>query len=236
MPSAMPSLPATPSPPSPTGWLWRALALLGGLAAVGAGLRALPRLDAGLLDRLVIGHGLTGIALFLLLGALGCAVGVPRQVAAFAAGYAFAAGFGLWAAGLLAMAAQMLGCAADFGWARLLARDWVAARLPARLARLQDRVAARPFTATLTLRLLPVGNNLALSLLGGASGVPALPFLAASAVGYLPQTAVCVLLGGGIQLGRGAQVAIAAGLFGASAALGVWLWRAPAGRRLSSAA
>jgi uncharacterized membrane protein YdjX (TVP38/TMEM64 family) len=231
MSPAAPSLHATPSPPSPTGWLWRALALLGGLAAVGAGLRALPRLDSGLLDRLVIGHGLTGIALFLLLAALGCAVGVPRQVAAFAAGYAFAAGLGLWTAGLLAMAGQMLGCAADFGWARLLGRDWLAARLPARL---RDRVTARPFTATLTLRLLPVGNNLALSLLGGASGVPAVPFLAASAVGYLPQTAVCVLLGSGIQLGHGAEVAIAVGLFAAAAALGLWLWRAPAGRRLSA--
>jgi len=231
MPPAAPSLPATTSPPSATGWLWRALALLGGLAAVGAGLRALPRLDSGLLDRLVIGHGLTGMALFLLLGALACAVGVPRQVAAFAAGYAFTAGLGLWTAGLLAMVAQMIGCAADFGWARLLARDWLSARLPARV---RDRVTARPFTATLTLRLLPVGNNLALSLLGGASGVPAVPFLAASAVGYLPQTAVCVLLGSGIQLGHGTEVAIAVGLFAASAALGAWLWRAPAGQRLSA--
>lgn len=230
-----PALHAAASAPDPAAgfsvrlaWSWRALALLAGLAAAGAALRALPRLDAGLLDRLVIGHGAAGMAVFVGLAALGCAVGLPRQVAAFAAGYAFAGSFGLAAAGLLAMAAQMLGCAADFWWARVLARGWVAARLPAVLARLQARVAARPFAATLMLRLLPVGNNLALNLLGGVSAVPAVPFLAASALGYLPQTAVCVLLGGGIQLGRGLELAIAVLLFAAATALGAWLWRAAA--------
>ena len=56
-------------------------------------------------------------------------------------------------------------------------------------------LADNAFTVTLIVRLLPVGNNTAFSLLGGVASVRALPFLAGSAIGYVPQTLVFVLLG-----------------------------------------
>jgi uncharacterized membrane protein YdjX (TVP38/TMEM64 family) len=154
-------------------------------------------------------------------GAALTALGVPRQAVAFAAGY----GFGAWRGGALAMAAQMLGCCADFWWARAVAREWAVRRLRGRLARLDAALAARPFLATLTLRLLPVGNNLLLNLLGGISGLRARPFLAATLIGYVPQTAVFAVAGSGVHLDRSVQLTAAAVLFAISAALGLVLLR-----------
>ena len=117
------------------------------------------------------------------------------------------------------------GCLASFGWARALGRRWAARRIRGRLARADRFLAANPFVSTLVLRLLPVGNSLALNLLAGVSAVPALPFLAASVIGFIPQTIIFALLGGGIRVARGWQIGIAAGLFVSSALGGLWLLR-----------
>ena len=162
-----------------------------------------------------------GAAVLVLAGGLLTAAGVPRQMVAFAGGYAF----GAWAGGALALAAQLLGCAADFFWARAFAHDWAARRLRGWLAVAQRRLGARPFVTTLTLRLLPVGNNLLLNLAAGAAGLRATPFLAASLLGYLPQTAVFALAGSGVHVGRAVQLALGGTLFAASAVLGVALLR-----------
>lgn len=188
--------------------------LLAGLVAAGLALRALG------LDGQVAEAGRHGPALFVLLAAGGCALGMPRQLAAYAGGLAF----GFWAGAALSLLAMVLGCIADFAWARLVARDWARRRLArgGRAARLDQFLSANPFTATLTLRLLPVGNNFALNLLAGVSGIAATPFVLGSALGFVPQTAVFALLGAGVRVGQGEQVAIAVALFAASAALG---WR-----------
>ncbi len=203
------------------GWglLLKPALLVAGLAAAGWALRSLPIQD--------FAHraGTMGDAYFVLLGAAACAVGAPRQLIAFAAGYAH----GLWPGAALALLAQILGCAADLLWARLIARDWVKARLAGRfgprLARLDAFLAAHPFGATLTLRLLPVGNNLALNLLAGGFGLPIAAFLAASALGYLPQTIVFVLLGSGISIARTTRLILAIALLAASIGGGLWLLR-----------
>lgn len=200
--------------------------LLLGLLGAGLALRAFAgELDAALLDRLVVGQGAWGQLIFVLLAGLACATGVPRQAAGFAAGYAFA----FWPGLALVMAAQVLGCALDFFWARGVAQDWARRRLsgqPAgRLARLEVMLADNAFTVTLIVRLLPVGNNTAFSLLGGVASVRALPFLAGSAIGYVPQTLVFVLLGGGARVAGWQRIALAGMLFAASLALGFWLYR-----------
>ncbi|MBC9180321.1 TVP38/TMEM64 family protein [Pseudoroseomonas ludipueritiae] len=168
---------------------------------------------------------LWGETAFLLLGALACAVGVPRQAVAFLGGYAF----GAWTGGALGMLAQLLGCAAAFFWAAAVGRGWAERRLDGRFGRrlraLRDVLAASPFNTTLALRLLPVGNNLALNLLAGLSGIPALAFLAGSAVGYLPQTVIFALAGSGVAVARNWQIGLAVVLFVVSALLGLWMLR-----------
>ncbi len=193
--------------------------LLGGLIAAGL---AVQRLG---LDSAIAGAGQRGPLAFVAVATAACALGVPRQVVAYSGGLAF--GFGPGAA--FALLAEAIGCAADFFWARWIARDWAARWLtragPGRLDRLSRFLVANAFTATLTLRLLPVGNNLLLNLLAGVSSVAAGPFLMASALGYVPQTVVFALLGGGVRVSQGTQIAVAVALFAVSIALGVILLR-----------
>ncbi len=193
--------------------------LLLGLLAAGLALRHWG-LDTG-----VAAAGQRGPLAFAAAAAAACAVGIPRQAVAYAGGLAF----GFWPGMALALLAEVLGCAWDYYWARWAARAWAARWLArngtGRIERLSRFLRANAFAATLTLRLLPVGNNLLLNLLAGVSGIAPGPFLAASALGYVPQTVVFALLGGGVRVSQGTQVAAAAVLLALSVALGLVLAR-----------
>jgi uncharacterized membrane protein YdjX (TVP38/TMEM64 family) len=202
------------------------LVLAAGLVLGGLLLRALgaaPGTDW--VDHYIRGRGLLGETIFLLAGAAASAAGLPRQGVAFLGGYAFGAVVGTG----LGLAAQLLGAAIAFVWARLVGRDWAERRLAGRLGRrlrpLRDALAESPFDTTLALRLLPVGNNLALNLLAGMAGIAAAPFLLASAVGYLPQTLVFALLGKGVRVDGAWQIGLAAAMLLGSVLLGLRLLR-----------
>jgi uncharacterized membrane protein YdjX (TVP38/TMEM64 family) len=200
--------------------------MVAGLVAGGLLLRAIgAALGTDWVDAHIRDGGLRGEAVFLLLGTALTAAGAPRQGIAFLGGYAFGAAIGT----ALALLAQLAGCALSFGWARLIGRDWAERRMTGRfghrLRPLRDALAENPFSATLALRLLPIGNNLALNLLAGMAGIAFLPFLMASAIGYLPQTLVFALLGKGIRVDGAWQMALATGLLAASIGIGFWLIR-----------
>ncbi|HWT10596.1 MAG TPA: VTT domain-containing protein [Roseomonas sp.] len=184
-------------------------------------------------DRWVLGQGLAGDLVFVAIGAAATAAGAPRQGVAFLGGYAL----GVVEGTALSLAAQVVGCAISYLWARAVGRGWAERRLAGRfghrLRPLRDVLAGSPFGATLALRLLPVGNNLALNLLAGMAGISLLPFLAASAIGYLPQTVVFALLGKGIRVDGAWQLGLGVALFVVSAAIGLMLLRRhQAGRTL----
>lgn len=207
------------------GWLRLAL-LVGGLALAGVLLRewgALPGTDWA--DRNLRGQGLSGDFVFVLVGAGLTAVGLPRQGVAFLGGYAFGAVLGT----ALALAAQLLGCLLAYGWARAVGRGWAERRLSGRfgprLRPLVEVMRDNPFGTTLALRLFPAGSNLAMNALAGLTGVAMGPFLAASALGYLPQTVVFALLGKGIRVDGAWQMGLSAVLLLLSVVLGIWLMR-----------
>lgn len=200
--------------------------LAAGLAAAGLLLRSIGFAPGtGWVDEWVLGQGLLGDAVFVAMGAAATAAGAPRQGVAFLAGYAFGTVEGT----ALSLLAQVVGCAVSYGWARAVGRRWAERRLAGRfghrLRPLRDVLAGSPFNATLALRLLPVGNNLALNLLAGMAAIRFVPFLLASAIGYLPQTVIFALLGKGIRVDGAWQLAVAVGLFAISAALGYMLLR-----------
>jgi uncharacterized membrane protein YdjX (TVP38/TMEM64 family) len=173
------------------------------------------------IDRDVRGKGAAGELLYLAVGGIACALAVPRHIVSFFGGYAFGVGFGT----LLALVATEIGCMLTFYYARLIGRPLVSARFGARVRRIDDFLSANPFSMTLLIRLLPVGNNFATSLAAGVSRAPARPFLLGSLLGYIPQTLVFALAGSGIEADAGMRVALAALLFFVSAAIGIWLYR-----------
>ncbi len=201
--------------------LWKPAVMLLVFAAVALALR-----ESGFEPRAAMASaGSHGPAVFVLVGALACAAAVPRQAVARAGGYAF----GFWPGVVLTLVAEVAGCAIDFFWVRWLGRRAALAflrrREGGRLDRMDRFLTGRAFTATLTLRLLPVGSNVLLNLVAGVSGVAAAPFLVASAIGYVPQTVVFALAGAGAGLSNGFQFGLAAALLLVSVGLGVLLLR-----------
>lgn len=177
--------------------------------------------DQSWIDREVRGQGLAGGLLYVATGALLTALGVPRQAVAFLGGYAY----GFATGSLLALVATLFGAAAAYGYGRLCGHWLPAARSTRRLKGLEVFLAQRPFVLALMIRLFPLGNNLATNLLAGAAAVRAAPFLAGSALGYAPQTAIFALLGSGIQVEAPLRLGIAMVLFVLSSLLGVWLYQ-----------
>ncbi len=173
------------------------------------------------IDRAIRGQGISGELLFIGVAGLATAMAMPRQVISFLGGYAF--GFVLGSA--LALAGTVLGCVLAFFYARLVGRGFVLKRFGARIRRVDDFLALHPFAMTLLIRLLPAGNNLATSLAAGVSSVPALPFLAGSALGYIPQTLVFALIGSGVNVDPVLRIGLGVVLFVISAVIGVWLYR-----------
>ena len=200
--------------------LAKVLLLAAGLTAAMFALRVLP--TASMLQKLPSGHPFDALSL-VAIGATACAFGVPRQVTALVAGYAWGPLVGI----VLALAAQMGGCAADLFWARAVGRDFVRRKLGERIGRIDRLLARRPFTATLAIRLLPTGNNLVVNLAAGISSLPAARFLAGSAIGYLPQTSIVVLIGHGSQIGHGTELAVGIALFIVSGVLDLLIIRTP---------
>ncbi len=178
-------------------------------------------LEATWLHTHIITQGSKGIALFVALTAVFSACGMPRQLLAFAGGYAFGAVFGtVWAS-----VGMTLGCALGFYTARLLGQGNLPHKVHAALKRIEPFLQYKPFLMAFGIRLMPIGNNALTNMAAGVSKVPAASFIAGSTVGYLPQTIIFVLLGSGLQLESTWQTGLSIVLFFISSALGTWLYR-----------
>ena len=202
----------------------KGLVLIVSLVAIGYGLKAAGLGDAfntGWVNTEVKGKGLTGYLLFLGMGTAVTALGFPRQVVAFLGGYAFGFVEGCG----LSLVAATLGCLAVFAYARVLGRGLVQRHFGRRIARFDAILADSPFLITLLIRFLPVGSNVVTNLVAGVSRVHGMPFLLGSAVGYLPQTVVFVLIGSGVHIDPTFRIGLGAALFGTSAAMGLYLIR-----------
>lgn len=203
----------------------RGLVLIGTMVAIGwlfevVGIRAM--LDTGWVDHAVRGQkGLYGEVLYLLLGAVVIAIGLPRQAVSFGAAYAF----GPWMGTALALLATLLGSLATFFYARFIGRDVLTRRFPDKIGKIDAFLAGNEFTMAIILRLSPVSHNGTANVAAGVSGVRALPFFAGSVIGFLPQTLVFALAGAGFQLDKAVTWTLSVVLFVASTMLGVWLWR-----------
>ena len=173
------------------------------------------------IDAKVRGHGVNGALLFLLMGALFTAVGLPRQIIAFLGGYAFSVGLGT----LIGALAALLGCMLSFAYARFFGQGLLRARLGGRAGRFDRFVHDHPFSMTILIRLLPVGSNLLTNLAAGISSIRATAFFSGTLLGYLPQTLVFALVGSGVHLAPVLKLSLAIALFLVSVAVGAYLYR-----------
>ncbi len=173
------------------------------------------------IDANVRGQGLVGHLAFIGGGVLLTAVGFPRQLVSFMAGYAF----GLTEGSVLALLTTLLGCMSTFTYARLIGQSTVLARAPRRIRKIDAFLSRAPFTMALVIRLLPVGSNFLTSLAAGVSSISAWRFFAGSGLGFIPQTVIFALVGSGTSVASEVQVMISAGLFVVSAGVGIVLFR-----------
>ena len=94
----------------------------------------------------------------------------------------------------------MLGSLMAYALARRLGAEWAARRIPAGIRRYQERLAARPLTTIVMLRLLLWANPFA-DLLIVMSGIPFRTYLIGTTIGLVPITAAHVLFAaGGLEL------------------------------------
>ena len=115
--------------------LVRGLAFLASLVAIGFLIQAMQLdsfLDKAWIDTEIRGRGLTGELLLVGIGAVFVAVGLPRQIISFLAGY----GFGLAEGLAIALAATTIGCVITFFYARFMGRDLVARKFPGKIRRI----------------------------------------------------------------------------------------------------
>lgn len=172
------------------------------------------------LNEMALDRNASGIARYLCLVVLLSTAGAPRQALSAYGGYVFGAAFGcLWVTlGLLA------GCAVTFFAVRFVLGDCVQKRLSARLRTIQTAFAENPFTVTLMLRLCPVGNNVLVNAVAGASRVPVSRFFAATFVGYIPQNLIFSIMGSGISMGSSWPLAVSCVLFFTASLFGFSLY------------
>jgi len=173
------------------------------------------------IDARVRGHGVNGALLFLLMGGIFTAIGLPRQIIAFLGGYAFS----IWLGMLLGALAALLGCMLSFAYARFFGKGLLRARLGERAVRFDRFIHDHPISMTVLIRLQPVGSNLLTNLAAGISSIRPAYFFSGTLIGYLPQTLVFALVGSGVHIAPALKISLAVGLFWISGALGVWLYR-----------
>ncbi|MER5635631.1 VTT domain-containing protein [Kitasatospora sp. NPDC002227] len=138
------------------------------------------------------GTGPWRLPVFVAVYALGTLAFVPKPALNAAAGLLLGSRLGL----PLAVAGTTLGALLAFGLGRALGRDALRPLLKAKaLAALDRRLTDQGFRSVLLLRLIPGMPFQAANYGAAFSGVRALPFTIATALGVLPGTAAIVIAG-----------------------------------------
>jgi len=168
--------------------------------------------------------------LFVCVGVLATAIGLPRQFFAFVSGFAFGVLPGVG----LSLVMAILGCAIAFFVARKVLRQWLLSRYPSFINTVDALTEHDAFWKVVMLRFQPLGTNLMTNLAAGVSHMPAQRFLTASVIGYIPQMLVFALIGSGVRIGSKSQLMVSVILLTVSFGLGLWLLSRSRQRRSDS--
>lgn len=151
-------------------------------------------------------RGLTGYLIFISVGGLAVGLGIPRLWVSAIAGGLYGAVLG----STLGQIASMIGAVITFYIARILLRDIVLRRMPARMRIWYQRFNENGFRWLFYIRLFPIANATVTNLVGGISQVTFLQFLLATFLGYLPETIIFAVFGSSAAKKDYVQFAVAA--------------------------
>jgi uncharacterized membrane protein YdjX (TVP38/TMEM64 family) len=115
-------------------------------------------------------------------------LGIPRQAVSFFCGV----GFGSFEGSIIALLLLVRG-----PFRKLIAKAIQSEVFENRFSQMRVKLVKSSFRTILMVRLFPIGSNVATNALAGAFRVPFIPFISASALGFIPQTLLFSMLGGG---------------------------------------
>lgn len=168
---------------------------------------------------------LKSLGIFVLLGSLLVAVGVPRIWVAAAGGAIYGAAQGA----AVAMVAAMIGSLGTYQLGKTLLGSMIERRLGGRAAKWKEGLRRDAFWWVLMARLAPLMNGTAMNLALGMMRCPVKPFVSASLIGFLPLTISFALFGSGAGKGQWGQIALGCALL--LGANGAWWLRRKHERR-----
>ena len=177
--------------------------------------------DSNWVAKFVKEQGKQAVVVLMAMGAAYAALGAPRQLLAFAFGFAFGAVEGA----LLALVATELGCILSFYAAKWLFRSSLQRKFNKSLMKFERLVKDNTTLKVLMIRLLPIGSNL-------FTNVPAQGFFLGSFIGYIPQTLIFAYAGAGIGLSEHEKILISIALFIVSSVIGSLLYRSQFRRKV----
>ncbi|MDP2274149.1 MAG: VTT domain-containing protein [Archangium sp.] len=172
------------------------LALLVGAVGLALGLFVSGAFDDFSLERtaqLVRSYGPWGIAVYLLAFTFLQPLGMSGTVFAVVAGLVWPP----WLALLLAMTGACGSATINVAFARYVAFDWVQARIPPKLRRYERWVTDRGLLGVILYRAA-TGTMPPAQLLIGVLNVPLPRLIIGTVIGFIPQIALNVFLGGGL--------------------------------------
>ncbi|OED38341.1 hypothetical protein AB833_19975 [Chromatiales bacterium (ex Bugula neritina AB1)] len=188
--------------------------------------------DPQLIGKWVADRGVAGYIAFMAAGAAAAAIGVPRQLVSLVAGISFA----LLPALLIAVLSTASGALITFTVSRFFARPLVRRRFPDAVKQLEALALNQPFLKIVVIRFLPLGTNMLTNLAAGATRMPTRVFAAATLLGFIPQTAVFVLIGRGLQVDARSQWLLTGVLSLIAIFICVYLYRSHRARKRDRAA
>lgn len=209
-------------------WLVFGGLTLTGFAAIHQGWLGLLT-DKDMVASYVHGHGVPGLAVITLAGAVFTGVGAPRQILAFVLGYALDGFNGT----LLSTLSTALGASGCFVIARWLLRAELVQRFGRRMGQFDNLFRQQTVLKVLMIRLLPVGSNLVTNLVAGCSEIGFTPFLAGSVLGYLPQMLIFALAGAGIGHADQYELLLSVVLFVVASVIGARLYHSHRAKALA---
>jgi uncharacterized membrane protein YdjX (TVP38/TMEM64 family) len=189
-----------------------------------------PFTEEDLLRGLFLQHRTLAWPVFAACAIVFTALGGPRQVLAFSCGYLL----GGWQGAVLGTLLTGLGALLTMATVRHLGMPWLRARHASRVAAVRHLLAQDTWLWICTVRLMPVGSNLATNIAAGLSGLPMASVFWGSLPGYLPQMLMFSYAGSGLALQDSSQLWISLAMLAGSSALGIYLYHNGFKQRLAS--